>query len=360
MTKKIVHLVYSMGCGGLEKVIVNLINASADYDCEHIIVTLTPEYELIDLIEADIQVYCVDKKLGKDVLCHWRLFKLFKQIKPDVLNTYNFGTIEYQMIASLSGIKWLVHSDHGRGGDDAKGQNSRNNFVRRFMSGFIDEYIVVSKDLYRWVKDVIKIKSKSVRIIQNGVALENYTAQNKDATYYKFCTVGRLDPVKNQTLMINAYARALQKNEALKQTKLEIVGDGPIKAELASLIESHQLGSHIKLLGYRENIAEILSQANAFILSSNYEAMPMTILEAMASRVPVVTTDVGGIRHFISDQEVTFVPSSNVELLADSFINLYTNPHDFIDKIDKAYTLVSSQYSLAQMCKIYMQVYKVI
>lgn len=351
---------YSMGCGGLEKVIVNLINASSDYDCEHIIVTLTPEYELIDLIESDVKVYCVDKKPGKDLMCHWRLFKLFKKIKPDVLNTYNFGVIEYQMIAALSGIKWLVHSDHGRGGDDSKGQNSRNNFVRKFMSGFIDEYIVVSKDLYSWVKDSIKIKSKSIRIIQNGVALDNYKKSNKDENCFKFCTVGRLDPVKNQALMLNAYHFALNKCPALKQTKLQIAGDGPIRHELESQIKELNLQSFVELLGYRDDIAEILSQADAFVLSSNYEAMPMTILESMASKVPVVTTDVGGIRHFISDDEVTFVPASNVELLAECFIDLFLAPEKFEEKTSAAFDLVSTKYSLAQMTKTYMQVYEVI
>lgn len=359
MTKKVVHLVYSMGCGGLEKVIVNLINASKNYSCEHIIVTLTSDHELISLIDGNISVYCVNKKPGKDLHCHWRLFKLLRELRPDVINTYNFGTIEYHMIAKWAGIPLGVHSDHGRGGDDSAGKNSINNTVRRFMSRFIDVYVVVSKDLYSWVKNDIKIKTKQIKIVQNGVALENYSEQRSSTTAFTFCTVGRLDEIKNQTLMIKAYGQAIDAYPKLGETKLQIAGDGPMRDVLKLLISNLGLKNNIELLGYREDIANILSLADAFVLSSNYEAMPMTILEAMASHVPVVTTDVGGIRHFISDQEATFVESCNEQMLKDQFIDLYQYPENYQAKINNAYQLVSDNYSLHSMCKTYMDIYEV-
>ena len=359
MTKKILHLVYSMGCGGLEKVIVNLINGSKGYSCEHIIVTLTPEHELVSLIDGKVSVFCVNKKPGKDIHCHWRLYKLFRKLRPDVLNTYNFGTIEYQMVAKMAGIHLGIHSDHGRGGDDSLGKNGRNNVVRRFMSRFIDVYVVVSKDLYHWVKNDIRIESKQIKIVQNGVAIENYSERRSSETAFTFCTVGRLDEIKNQILMIKAYHQALEISPELLVTKLQLVGDGPMRDVLKALVLSLQLENNVELMGYREDIANILSMANAFVLSSNYEAMPMTILEAMASHVPVVTTDVGGIRHFISDQEATFVEAGNKQLLAEKFIELYQHPKNYQGKINKAYKLVSDNYSLQNMCKIYMDIYEV-
>ena len=69
MKKKVVHLVYSMGCGGLEKVIVNLINGSYD-DVEHIIISLIPEFEMTAGIIPDVEIFCLDKKPGKDIGCH--------------------------------------------------------------------------------------------------------------------------------------------------------------------------------------------------------------------------------------------------------------------------------------------------
>jgi sugar transferase (PEP-CTERM/EpsH1 system associated) len=348
-----------MGCGGLEKVIVNLINASKDYSCEHIIVTLTPDHELVSLIDGKISVYCVNKKPGKDLHCHWRLFKLFRELRPDVINTYNFGTIEYHMIAKWAGIPLGVHSDHGRGGDDSAGKNSRNNTVRRFMSRFIDVYVVVSKDLYSWVKNDIRIKTKQIKIVQNGVDLNNYTERLSTKNAFTFCTVGRLDEIKNQTLMIKAYGQAIDVFPKLGETKLQIAGDGPMRDVLKSLVTNLELENNIELLGYREDIANILSQADAFVLSSNYEAMPMTILEAMASHVPVVTTNVGGISHFISEQEATFVEPGNEQLLAEKFIDLYQHPENYQAKINHAYQLVSDKYSLQSMCKTYMDIYQV-
>ncbi len=356
MKKKVVHLVYSMGCGGLEKVIVNLINGSYE-EVEHNIISLTPEFEMTAGIIPDIKIFCLDKKPGKDIGCHFRLYKLLKQLSPDAINTYNFGTIEYHVTAYLAGVKTRVHSDHGHGGDAQDGLNKKNNFIRKVSSYFIDDYVVVSQDLMDWVTKVVKVKPGRLHLIQNGVEVPSSISIKKPtATGEKvICTVGRLDPVKNQPLLLKAFKQVLQ-STTLPVT-LKIVGDGPERNALEALAVSLDIQRHVEFMGYREDVREQLESCDVFVLSSHYEAMPMTILECMAIGRPVVTTDVGGIRHFINERYASFVAPGDTRGLADEILNKLNETLETASQINNAHNLVLEKYSLNAMAKRYSEIY---
>lgn len=357
MKKKVVHLVYSMGCGGLEKVIVNLVNGSSDA-FEHIIVTLIPEFEMTSSINQRVAIHCLHKRPGKDIGCHKRLYFLLKELKPDVINTYNFGTIEYHITAYLAGVKIRVHSDHGHGGDAQDGLNKKNNFIRKISSYFINDYVVVSKDLMEWVTKVVKVKPGKIHLIQNGVdvpsaILAKHPFSNDEKV---ICTVGRLDPVKNQSLLLNAFKLALESISI--PVKLKIVGDGPERKALESLSVELGIEPFVDFMGYREDVREQLESCDVFVLSSHYEAMPMTILESMAIGRPVVTTDVGGIRHFLNENYATFVPPGDVKALANELMDKVSDSTDSKEQITNAHKLVLDKYSLSTMARKYSKIYQ--
>jgi len=356
MKKKVVHLVYSMGCGGLEKVIVNLINGSSDA-FEHVIVTLIPEFEMTSSLNEQVELHCLHKRPGKDVGCHKRLFSLLKGLQPDVINTYNFGTIEYHITAYLAGVQTRVHSDHGHGGDAQDGLNKKNNFIRKVSSYFINDYVVVSQDLMDWVTQVVNVRPSRLHLIQNGVDVPSLISPKKTTTTGEkvICTVGRLDPVKNQPLLLKAFKQVLQSTTL--PVKLKIVGDGPERKTLEALAVSLDIQQHVEFMGYREDVREQLESCDVFVLSSHYEAMPMTILESMAIGRPVVTTDVGGIRHFINEQYATFVSPGDVQGLAEQLLAKLNETCETTSQIDNAHKLVLEKYSLNAMAKRYGEIY---
>jgi len=357
MTKKIVHLVYSFGCGGLEKVIANLINHSKQYDVEHIIVSLTDDLSMLEQVNVGVETFVLNKKSGNDLSTHIKLFSLLKKLKPMVINTYNFGTIEYHLIAKVAGVPVRVHSDHGRGGDDPAGKNKVHNIFRKFMAYFITEYIVVSYDLYQWVVHKIKINNRKVSLLFNGVEIsENIEYSNNKVK--KFVTVGRLDKVKNQKLLINAFAKAVTTMEGFEHCILHIVGDGPLYNELSEQINSLEMNNSIYLLGFQSNIISILKNSDIFVLSSVYEAMPMTILEAMANKTPVICTDVGGISQFINEEQAWFIESNNCDALTSKLSEVMKDEHKRSDKVTQAYRLVDNNYSVEKMVQEYMKKYK--
>lgn len=359
MTNKVVHLVYSFGCGGLEKVIANLINNSEEYDVEHVLVSLTDDISMLDQVDTKIQVFVLDKKSGNDAKTHIKLFSLLRKLKPQAINTYNFGTIEYHLVAKLAGVPVRVHSDHGRGGDDPLGKNKLHNMFRRFISHFITEYVVVSYDLFQWIQNDIKVKSSKLTLLFNGVVVP----QDKNANINDpkvFVTIGRLDKVKNQKLLIDAFAQAVKSIPSFDQCTLNIVGDGPLFNELQLQIESLNMQNHIHLLGFRDDITAILDESDIFVLSSLYEAMPMTILEAMANKTPVICTNVGGISQFITEEQAWFVESENAEELKNKFNEVKDQKEKKLLKVNKAYNLVHEKYAVKQMVKAYMEKYKIV
>ena len=358
MTNKVVHLVYSFGCGGLEKVIANLINHSTQYDVEHVLVSLTDDLSMLEQVEEKIKVFVLDKKPGNDIKTHFKLFSLLKKLKPQVINTYNFGTIEYHLVAKMAGVPIRVHSDHGRGGDDPAGKDKSHNLFRKFIINFISEYIVVSYDLYQWVLNDINVKSSKLTLIFNGVAIP----RAKDfisAEPKVFVTVGRLDKVKNQKLLINAFAQAVNLMPSFEQCTLNIVGDGPLFNELQLQIEALAMKNHIHLLGFRDDITAILEDSDVFVLSSVYEAMPMTILEAMANKTPVICTNVGGISQFITEEQAWFVESNNCDALTNKLNEVKSNKESQLTKVNNAYRLVNEKYAMQQMVKAYMVKYAI-
>lgn len=356
VTKSIVHLVYSFGCGGLEKVIANLINHSTEYDVEHVLISLTDDISMLEQVDKNIKVFVLGKKSGNDIKTHFKLFSLLKKIKPQAINTYNFGTIEYHMAAKLAGVPIRVHSDHGRGGDDPAGKNTLHNTFRKFIANFITEYIVVSYDLFQWVLNDLKINRKKLSLIFNGVAVPE-KIEHSSSSPKVFVTVGRLDKVKNQKLLIDAFALAVNTIDGFEDCILNIVGDGPLYNELAAQINALNMNDSIYLLGFRNDITTILKNSDIFVLSSVYEAMPMTILEAMANKTPVVCTNVGGISKFISEKQAWFVESKNCQALADKLNEVTINDEYRLEKVSNAFNLVSEKYEMKQMVKAYMTKY---
>jgi len=311
---------------------------------------------MLEQVDKKIKVFVLDKKSGNDIKTHFKLFSLLKKLKPQAINTYNFGTIEYHLAAKLAGVSIRVHSDHGRGGDDPAGKNKLHNIFRKFIANFITEYVVVSYDLFKWIINDLKISRKKVALLFNGVAVPK-TIEHSCTSPKTFVTVGRLDKVKNQKLLIDAFAQAVKTHDGFEHCILNIVGDGPLYNELSSQINSLNMNDSIHLLGFRNDITSILKDSDIFVLSSVYEAMPMTILEAMANKTPVICTNVGGISKFISEEQAWFVESKNCEALSNKLNEVRINGECRLEKVSNAFALVSEKYEMKQMVKAYMAKY---
>jgi sugar transferase (PEP-CTERM/EpsH1 system associated) len=300
---KILHILYSFGIGGMEKGIAMLINHGS-MEFEHQILCLTESGDSKYLIPPNIPIFEMHKPPGNSVTFIFRLAKKIREIQPDIVHTRNFGGMDGIIASRLAGVKAVVHGEHGWGMDDPDGQNPKRKFSRRWLSLFVSEFTAVSKQIQSWLSDDINV-FRIVSQVYNGVVLKpSEKIQEKQClrrelnipeTALLIGTVGRLDPIKDQAGLIDAFG---QFKKSFPELHLIIVGEGDER----STLETKAFDS-VHLLGMRKDVADILQSIDVFVLPSLNEGISNTILEAMAAGLPIVATAVGGTPELIQPNE---------------------------------------------------------
>ena len=354
----IAHLIYRLDIGGLERVMLNCINQMQDQVFEHIIISLTEANNFAQSLENPIKVYCLHKRPGADLIIHYKLYKLLKQIKPGVLHTYNLPTIEYHPIAKLAGVQGHIHAEHGRDIGDPQGLNKKHNLLRRSMALFINTYISVSEDLHVWLANTVGVANSKNVLIQNGVNTVQFNREKTAHDRLRLTIVSRISAVKDHQNLLQAMQilKAQLPIDALPE--LAIVGEGELRAELEQYCLQHCL-SNVTFLGARNDISTVLSQTDIFVLSSIAEGIPMTILEAMSASTPVVATNVGGISEVIENAKQGFlVQKSDPNALAQAIQHYIKQPALIVEHGNNARQKVLDKFDERIMVQAYVREYK--
>jgi sugar transferase (PEP-CTERM/EpsH1 system associated) len=354
------HLIYRFDIGGLERVMVNCINAMQDDNYEHVVIALTEIGDFSKHLSPTVKTFQLNKKSGKDLSSHWRLFKLLRQIKPDILHTYNLAALEYHPMAKLAGVKGHIHAEHGREISDPLGLNKKHNFLRKLISPFIHYFVAVSSDLHAWLIDVVNIDSSKVRLVHNGIDIEKFSGERLKSQCIRFIHIARFNPVKGQHSLINAFALLVEDNGYLpEQVSLTLVGDGELTSKLKQLVSDKQLNDFVIFTGARNDIPELLSQADVFVLSSIAEGIPMTVLEAMAASLPIISTNVGGLSELVEDGVTgLLVEKQNTKVLANAMYTYVNNPQLIEPQGKKAHQFIEQNFSETAMIKAYLNLYQ--
>ncbi len=328
----IAHVLYRLDTGGMERMLVTLIkNTPLHY--RHSVICLEGYGALrASLASADVQCIALHKRPGKDWRCYVRLWRALRHLKPDIVHTYNFGALDMAPVAKLAGVRRVIHAERGRDAADPNGESRKYRRMRRWLLPFIDRYVTVSADLQRWLIQDVRIPRARVAWIPNGIDVapfdEARSIRSNPRLLPTFApvgsaligTVGRLDPVKDQLGLIEAFHRLCQQSpEWHERLRLVLVGEGPQRKVLEAKIASAGLAAQVQLLGNRTDVAALLGEFDIFVLSSIAEGMPGAILEAMASGLPIVATRVGGVDEVVVDGVTgTLVEPSNPAALAQA------------------------------------------
>ncbi|MGF1714764.1 glycosyltransferase [Photobacterium chitinilyticum] len=325
--KHICHLVYGFHVGGLEKIIVNCINELGD-QYQHTIVVLTQAGDLVEELPSSVTVIEMNKKAGNDLSIHWRLFRLLLDLKPDVFHSYNLGTIEYQWVAWLAKVPKRIHAEHGRDTYDPHGKVAKYRYLRQISSLIIHKVVAVSQDLYRWLQCDVGINETKLVLITNGVDVDYFSPYFKKTNLAKFTVghVARLQGIKNQELLINAFQQACRQDcDFSRLAELILVGSGDELQVLKALSNADPLSAKkIVFAGRQQSVRDYYSRFDVFAMSSIAEGIPVTLLESMAMGVPHVVTRVGGIKEVILEGETGLgVESQDQNSLADGLLILF-------------------------------------
>jgi sugar transferase (PEP-CTERM/EpsH1 system associated) len=365
----VVHLIYRLDFGGLETLLVDCINHMPPERYRHAIVCLTDYTAFADKItRPGVELFALHKQPGLGLGVHVQLFKLLRRLRPAILHTYNFACAEYAVPAWAAGVPVRIHAEHGRDASDPQGLNRKHNFLRRALAPWIDRYVPVSHDLARWLQDVVGLPAAKLELIMNGVDTVRYAprlpaAANPWASAgeqpFVIGTVGRLQDVKDQATLIDAFALLCAgRPERRAGLRLAIVGDGPLRARLAQHAEQAGVADLVWFPGARNDIPELMRSFDVFALSSIAEGTPVTLLEAMACGRPVVATAVGGIPEVVQDGvNGALAPAGNPQALADALAPYVEDPARVALHGAAAREKIERHYSVAAMVGAYTALY---
>ncbi|TBR15998.1 MAG: TIGR03088 family PEP-CTERM/XrtA system glycosyltransferase [Rugosibacter sp.] len=363
----VVHLVYRFATGGLENVIVQLINGLPHQSFRHTVIALTeadPAFAA-RITRPDVEVISLNKRPGQPFWLYPKVYRLLRRLKPDALHSCNLAAMEFAPMAALARVPLRVHAEHGWDVGELGGQNPRYRLLRRLYKPFVHEFIAVAGPQRDYLQNSIGVPPAHLHFIPNGVDTERFRPRRDDdappagfpfrrGEHWVIGIVGRLAPVKNPLLLIEAFVQLVaSRSPGTERMRLAVVGEGPLHDQIVQRIEAAGLGEQVWLAGVRADIPELLRVMDCFVLSSLSEATSCTLQEAMATALPIIATDVGGNAALLEKGRYgSLVPSGDVPALAAEILRHYDMRFDTVQPL-AAREIILQRYALATMIERY-------
>ena len=367
----IAHVIYGLKTGGVENGLVNLINHLPVELYRHDIVCITNYSDFrLRIRRPDVECYALHKPPGKVPGFYLNVWRLLRRLRPQIVHTRNLTTLVTQVSAMLAGVPVRIHGEHGRDMLDLDGSNVKYQRVRRMMRPFVHEYIALSRDLEAYLVNKIGVARPRLTQIYNGVDTEVFRPaqpRRPDLPVEGFAAadsvivgaVGRLQAVKDQVTLVRAFAHVLERRPDLRsRLRLAIVGDGALRQPCLEILAQAGWGHLAWLPGERADVPRLMQGFDVFVLPSLAEGISNTILEAMATGLPIVATRVGGNPELVDEgRTALLVPADDPPAMATA-IETYADDASKRAQHGRAgRALAEARFSLPAMVRGYLEVY---
>lgn len=334
-TLDIAHVVENLERGGLERMAIDLVGAqhAAGHRCR-VACLFEPGALAHELESQGIGVHACRKRSGFDPGAISRLRAWLRAVPGTVVHTHN-ANAHYHTVAAGIGLPLArtVNTRHGMG---AAQPGSRGEWLYRRTMARTDVVAAVCEAARaRFAQQGVRPRERLLAV-PNGIRVEAFSCASDErraalrnlvglAPGVRIIgTVGRLNPVKDQATLLRAFARM---HAASADSALVLVGDGALRATLEAQSTVLGIGDAVRFLGDRSDVRQLLQGFDAFVLSSLSEGYSMALLEACASGLPIVATDVGGNREIVADgSNGLLVASADEAALAEAMAALLREP----------------------------------
>lgn len=367
----VAHVVYRFDVGGLENGVVNLINRMPAERFRHAVIAMTEVSDFRQRVQRpDVQFHALHKPPGQGLRIAPAMVRLLRELRPAVVHTRNLGALEMALPAAWAGVPVRVHGEHGWDSNDPDGLSRKCRFVRRLYRPFVHRYVALSRHLQRYLVDAVGVPANRVVQLYNGVDTQRFRPAPQrtpiegspfnDPALWLVGTVGRLQAIKDQVLLARAFVRALERApQARDRLRLVIAGEGALRASVEQVLREAGVESLAWLAGARDDVPDVLRGLDAFVLPSRAEGISNTILEAMATGLPIVATAVGGnvelLEHGVTG---TLVPSGHVDAMATALLEDLAQPQLARQRGEAARSAVQRRFSLDSMVAAYGDLYE--
>jgi L-malate glycosyltransferase len=261
----------------------------------------------------------------------WAFWRMLRRERISTLHMHHYGAmILCGVAARLAGVSRIVMTEHGI--ENLLRYSGHRRLAMRYCR-FASAITAVEPGQIDYFREALRFNAAKLHYIPNGARIPARTSgrvvQKRaelgiPADVFAFFFVGRLNPIKDLGTLLDAYA-ALP-SEVASRSRLFLVGEGPERAMLEAKREALRLGDRAILLGARDDVSELLMAADALVMSSKSEGLPMVLLEAMAAGTPCVATAVGGIPPLFGKDRGLAVPPQNPTALAAAMARIAQSP----------------------------------
>ena len=351
---KIIQIIPKFALAGAERMAEALILELKRQGCEVIAVSLYDFHAVItDNLEANgVEVCYLGKRRGPDLSMIAKLVKLLRREKPDVVHTH-LSICKYAIPAAMmAGVKGRVHTVHNVAEKERQPKKLQRFFYHRCR--------VTPGGLRPMVKESIerlyRLPGERVPMVYNGI---DTTKAVRKTVYqpegeFRFLHVGRFAPQKNHDSMVEAFAKLHSKHP---RTSLTLIGSGELFDAVRDRIEALGLQDAVHTPGQMNNMMEQYPLYDAFILPSVYEGMPITLIEAMATGMPIAASAVGGVPDMLEHEVSALLCSAQTDSIAEVMERLYLDG-ELRERLGRQALTDSARFTAPSMTQAYLDIYR--
>jgi glycosyltransferase involved in cell wall biosynthesis len=324
---KVLHLITSLEVGGAQYGLLLGLPRFNSEKYEHIVCSLMDRIQMAEQFQqAGIEVRSLGLKTKIDFSVAIRLRSLLKEVKPDVLHTYLLhSNVLGRIVGRLTGVPTIIGSERTIGQARYWGR-----LLTKLTNPLTDAVEVNSQTGAIVIEDSLGVPREKIELVKSGVNLDEFSKPTKGAEIrtelgliqdqHLVLYVGRLRPVKGVEFGIRAFALVKNKRPNLY---MALAGEGEQLCKLQNLVNDLGINNHVKFLGVRNDLPDLLAAADSILIPSLNEGFPRTAIEAMAAGKPIVATRVGGIPEAIIDGKTgILVPAKDIPAMAEALISL--------------------------------------
>ena len=362
---RVLHIVPNLGVGGAEKLVLDLLRYRDKLRFDVAVCSLYPKGDTWierELAKNRIRVFYLNKRLGPDPRVIPGLFRVFKKYRPDVVHTHRY-VLRYSLWPALVfNTPVRIHTVHNIA---EKEVDLPGRIIHRIAFKFLNVHpIGVSREISKTVSRFYK--TNSAPYIYNGVPTDSYHVNGNSRrehqgflkindNHFVCLHIGRFSPQKNHKLLVKAFSRVLSE---IPDAILIMVGYGELRLEVDRLVRSLGLEDNVRLLGVREDVPDLLAVSDLLVLSSNWEGVPLVVLEAMAAGKPVVATSVGGVPELVVPGETgLLVPPGDEGAFAGAITWVHKNASSAIKMGERGREIVKAKFDTKAMTSKYEELY---
>ena len=348
--KRLTIMINGFGFGGAQNMVYEQLK-NVDTDRYEVSVVSNIPKSTSTLEDQVCALFPVTYLNGGNAVTPKTVFQMVKAIqttKPDIVHAH-LGSVGFAAVWSMLYRKPLVITAHTK--PEKAFSPKIEKMVRLALKTKRTKLVAVSEDNAKRLREYFGLDEKLCACVNNGIDLDRFIRKEHDG--FTLIHVGRQDENKNQAALIRCFARLHEKES---NTKLLLLGDGDQHQKLIALAEQLGIADAVTFTGNVPNTEDYYAISDLYVQCSHREAMPLSVLEAMATGLPIVSTDVGGLSDVVQDNGI-LVPDNDEEALYQAIEKIYEQSAEETEKMCAASGRIVENYSSKGMSAAYEKIY---